>query len=979
MVDSTGVLRWQDDNSEVALLGVNYYTPFTIDFHEITRLNLDHREVIRDDVAHFRRLGLGCIRVHCFDRQISDVEGNLLDNIHLEMLDLLIHECRQNNLYAVLTPISWWDVGVGVGVGETKGFSELYTMQCLTTERTSWPIQTRFLKQFAEHVNRFTGRRYADDPCVLAFECINEPLYPADTPDSLVTAYINTLTDALRSSGTTKPIFYNSWHNRTRAAGASKVDGVSCVCYPTGLIAGYELPGPHLAKVQATSLKPDQFIKNKARIVYEFDAADTGVSYMYPALAKMFRAEGVQIATQFQYDPLPLAGLNRNWKTHHLNLVYTPGKALSLAIAAEVLAHVPRNTPYTPEQAELHFPPFRVSVTEDLSEMITTNSYLHSNTTRTPPPEPAALERVWGCGASPVVEYSGTGAYFFDRATPGTWRLQIYPDVFTTADPYSGSEEVKVKVLPTRHPMTVRLPDLGKAFTVWSTPGASMKISATALNGRFEARPGDFFLVSATHTESWLTPEIQLKLNALAPAYRAAQPIPESVPLIRAALAPQWRAGMALNISVEAVLATNLIARFVSTDGQTVEVPLKAQERSPSRFDGLLAGALLTPGVWGVTFHAAGLGGVSDYPSESSQHSSWLRRRDETVPLIVLPEESPSATGHSSLKAEVSLITDAPMPAIRLAVSDCGAGSAAAGYTLPFTQRTPGNISGSNWGIRIVARGGATGARAEIGFRMRNGHGLGYNLRLGSGWSDTFVPAAWLRPLWGLPSNKDFRWSEVESVTVLTGAWLFRDDHPAENQIFDLAALEWVAATPSLRLEAVAATGTWQLFDQAAWLRVPTWTLPLQRWPLRDDQGQAAVHLGAKSFDDEHSSLSLRAPCAASTFAKLWGTDGERSTLIIRARAAAPQTTGFELTFIEHDNVAWGTIVPLTTKWRNIQLPLNNLRLFTHWDQSMAARAGKQLRLSRLEAINLCFGRWLYQDAAAEPHAFEISAISIQP
>ena len=88
-VGGGGVLRWADDASEVALLGVNYYAPFTIDHAELRRLGLDHRQAIRDDVAHLKRLGLGCLRVHCFDRQFSDAEGNLADNEHLALS--LIH------------------------------------------------------------------------------------------------------------------------------------------------------------------------------------------------------------------------------------------------------------------------------------------------------------------------------------------------------------------------------------------------------------------------------------------------------------------------------------------------------------------------------------------------------------------------------------------------------------------------------------------------------------------------------------------------------------------------------------------------------------------------------------------------------------------------------------------------------------------------------------------------------------------------
>jgi len=45
----------------------------------------------------------------------------------------------------------------------------------------------------------------------------------------------------------------------------------------------------------------------------------------------------------------------------------------------------------------------------------------------------------------------------------------------------------------------------------------------------------------------------------------------------------------------------------------------------------------------------------------------------------------------------------------------------------------------------------------------------------------------------------------------------------------------------------------------------------------------------------------------------------------------------------------------------------------------MAGRAGPHLRLSRLATVNVCFGKWLYPQAAAEPHGFEISVIAVEP
>ena len=138
-VDKAGVLRWLGSNDEVALLGVNYYTPFTVDYDAIRRMQVDHRQAILDDVSHFRRLGFGCVRIHCFDREFSDAQGNFIDNHHVELLDFLISSCASNGIYTVLTPIAWW--GGAYAPGNTHGFSNDYSMQEMTTDPESWKIQ----------------------------------------------------------------------------------------------------------------------------------------------------------------------------------------------------------------------------------------------------------------------------------------------------------------------------------------------------------------------------------------------------------------------------------------------------------------------------------------------------------------------------------------------------------------------------------------------------------------------------------------------------------------------------------------------------------------------------------------------------------------------------------------------------------------------------------------------------------------------
>ena len=972
-VDAEGVLRWQDDATEVALLGVNYYAPFTIDYAGIEKLGLDPKQVIRDDVAHFRRLGLGCIRIHCFDREFSDAEGNLLDNKHLELLDFVVDECRRNGLYTVLTPIAWW----GNMIGKTDGFSDRYTMQQMTTDRQSWKPQARFLKQFAEHTNRYTAQRYADDPAVLAFECINEPQYPKDTPDSLVTEYINTLADALRAGGTTKPIYYNSWQGRNGAAGAARIEGVTCSSYPTGLASGRALWGPQLPRAKGSCLQPNEAIAHKSRMVYEFDAADVPGSHMYPSLAKFFRSEGVQVAAQFQYDPLPLAAVNHNWMTHHLSLVYTPGKALSLAIAAEVFKRVPRGAPFGQLPAAAVFPPFRSSAEADLSEMVTDEAFLTSNATTTPPPRPQALTRVWGCGASPVVSYEGSGAYFLDRVSAGVWRLQLYPDVFTVADPYSGTTETKVRVLPGSHVMALRLPDLGDAFTVRTFDGqtAGDRLT-TGENGTFEVPPGDYLL---TRSRGFPKAATLREAAAVAPRYVSPRPDRAGAPLLRAEVAPQWRAATPLVVQATAALATHVTVQLASASGGACSVPMAST--NAGFYTAVTPADALKPGSWAVSFRATGAAGESVFPDGNHPDARWFPALAPAIALLRVPKTAGASEGltvsRSGFKTTEVSIVSGRMPdtcAVRLVVDGFGEQGSAAGYSLPFpASAAPGT---GHAGLRIVARGGDGGARIELGFRMKNGQGLGCNLQVGKGWSETIVPVKEMLPLWGLPSRDAFLWQEVERVSVLTGAWLWRSDNP-NPQAIDLASIEWVRLELALPLFVTDGSNPWNLFDMEACLRASEWTGLLRRWRVTDDAGRAGLHLGTDSFSGEHESFSLRIPCDGKTFAQLWQTDGERAVLHIRARAACPRTTGFELALIEASGVPWGLVVPLTTEWQTLHIPLSKLRLFTQWGNEYAAQAGPHLRLSRLETINVCFGKWLYGKAANEPHAIEIAEIGV--
>ncbi|NIS63878.1 MAG: hypothetical protein GTO05_01780, partial [Gemmatimonadales bacterium] len=215
------------------------------------------------------------------------------------------------------------------------------------------------------------------------------------------------MADALRQAGFAKPIFYNISQGYSdehgRAVCAARIDGVSHQWYPTGLVRNSAVGGNMLPNVERYTIPYEDFAecRDKARMVYEFDAADVAGSYMYPAMARSFRAAGFQWATQFAYDPLAIGYANTEYQTHFLNLVYTPGKAISFMIAGASFRALTRGESYGRHPSSDRFGPFRVSYTHDLSEMVTDTAFFYSNTTTTDPPAPSRLRHVAGVGTSP--------------------------------------------------------------------------------------------------------------------------------------------------------------------------------------------------------------------------------------------------------------------------------------------------------------------------------------------------------------------------------------------------------------------------------------------------------------------------------------------------------------------------------------------------------------------------------------------------
>jgi len=499
------VIRWTATGNEVTLWGVNYTAPFAYAYRALGYLGVDRKQAIDADVLHFARLGLDAYRIHVWDREVSDTLGNLVENDHLDLFDYLLARLAEHGIKAILTPIAWWPTGYPERDPVTHGLSDGYDKGQMTTSPEARRKQENYLRQFVAHRNPYTGLTYASDPNVLAIEIFNEPDHPGGP--AATTSYIDAMAAALRAAGFRKPVFYNISQGYSDAHGravcAAHIQGVSHQWYPTGLVRNGMVGGNMLPNVDRYTIPYETFpeCRDKARMVYEFDAADIGGSYMYPAIARSFRGAGFQWATQFAYDPLAIAYANTEYQTHFLNLVYTPSKAISFMIAGAAFRMTPRGTTYGRYPESARFGPFRVSYADDLSEMVTDTAFFYSNRTRTNPPSPAALRHVAGVGSSPVVSYDGAGAYFLDRLANGVWRLEVYPDVAWVVDPFTrpslGREAARV-VWRTRH-MALTLPDLGTTFSV-EPANVGNPHRPVARAGAFDARPGVYVLTRAGST-----------------------------------------------------------------------------------------------------------------------------------------------------------------------------------------------------------------------------------------------------------------------------------------------------------------------------------------------------------------------------------------------------------------------------------------------------------------------------------------------
>jgi hypothetical protein len=516
LVDAAGVMRWRPSGEEINLFGVNYGLPSASAYRFLKASGADPLDTVRADLTHLQRLGSDAVRLAFWgDWETSDVHGNLIENEHLLLLDEVLCECHRRGMRVLLSPIVTYDASWPDAMRRQRaGFSSAYKKDRLGLDAAAITAQCNYLRQLLERKNHCSMIPYKNDPAIFAIEPINEPTHHPEVPDVSI-RYVSALCRAIRGTGCNKLIVYNVSQDMQMAAilARTPIDGATFAWYPTGLQAGRPVAGNSLLLVDEYAQMHDPALKAKAKLVYEFDAADSMASYMYPAMARAFRGGGAQFAAMFSYDPLPIAAGNLEFNDHFLNLVYTPAKAVSFLIAREAFRRIARGRDFGLYPRNMHFDAFTVDDRADRSELMTEDAHLYSNDTQTAPTAPQRLQRVAGVGSSPVVGYEGVGAYFLDRLADGAWRLEVYPDAAIVANPFDHQRPGRTvsQLVWRSRAMRLALPDLGSSFVAESVPDNR---AVHVRDGAFSVTPGVYLLRRNTAT---IRPALETGFVAPAP------------------------------------------------------------------------------------------------------------------------------------------------------------------------------------------------------------------------------------------------------------------------------------------------------------------------------------------------------------------------------------------------------------------------------------------------------------------------------
>ncbi len=550
-----GVLVYPN-GGEVALWGVNLQTALSWEYNGRLKkcgvpLEAEALKRVADrNLDELVRMRASVIRMHLLPSDFTDAEGNLRDSVFLNALDYTVAGCRARGIYVYLTLMN--EMG---GAYLKDSFMAGRDRREWITDPALADKSARYIRALLERANRYTQVPYKAEPAIAVFEIANEPGYvdyvalgsePMFAPlhktfeqwcaakshtgnldlhyrvfrYEQVRAYIDRMCAVIRATGSTKPVVWNlNWPQMInehedvfQATAESTADGVSFCLYP----GQHDVQQPywqHPADLSGKNYLPhlqascDEYERlgwalgkrfaGKAKLVYEYETFFNQSSYLYPAMARLFRALGAQIATMWTYSLTPAAEYMSG--SHHLNLYCTPQKAVSFTIAGELFGRTPRHTRLDAAGADTRtLGPCALSFTNNASLLQTADTYMQSRATAWSPfPANPDVRHIVACGSSPYVTYEGTGAYTVDAGAAAV-EVEINPDSTFVLPPWNSRhkgypEKVCRLDSATPHRFVLRLPGWQSGARVWRVEnGQAAPVSVADGQPAFDALPGHY-------------------------------------------------------------------------------------------------------------------------------------------------------------------------------------------------------------------------------------------------------------------------------------------------------------------------------------------------------------------------------------------------------------------------------------------------------------------------------------------------------
>lgn len=249
--------------------------------------------------------------------------------------------------------------------------------------------------------------------------------------------------------------------------------------------------------------------------------------------------------------------------------------------------------------------------------------------------------------------------------------------------------------------------------------------------------------------------------------------------------------------------------------------------------------------------------------------------------------------------------------------------------------------------VRLEASNAGTGTAAlEVGFRLAEGGGFGYDVRVPPGRHMLDLAPEARKLLDGAKPLPPDPWAAVRGLSVRT------ESRVTIRNLYAVEAVKmrFVGDCPRPEVREL---------------------LPADHRPL-----VFSARPGEFAGTPDARSIGFEADGAA-----LFGGIphfGRGGALVVRIRATCPDTKAVEIGLHMKDGGVWGTTnMPIWQEWRDVRIPFGQLGYFAHWRSLPPLAEGKRPAAQDIVSVHFCFGKWLCPRTLDKPHGFEVASVKV--